>query len=282
MKRPCYLIFSLIIWIGLLSGCINQPRMLETPTVVTPVGSIATHTAIIMVATETLAPTETQIPDFVREIMGQVHKGRIVTDLKRLTGIEPICTSKGCRTITGRETGSEGLQWAKDYIYEELVNLGYDVVIQDWSSGDYADQNLIVRKQGTDYPDEEIYFIAHLDGYQENNPAADDDASGVVSILELARVLSVQSVKRSVVIAFFTGEEHGALGSRSYVDQLSADQIDAIKYVVNVDTIGYDSDNDGAMQLWSGDQPTDFVETLSEVIETYQLDLKPEIVTGCD
>lgn len=218
----------------------------------------------------------------VQEMIGQVNQERILSDLRRLTGVEPLCTSNGCYTITGRETGSEGLQWAKDYISDVFVSLNYPIEIQDWSLQGYNDQNIIARKKGIIYPNEEIYFIAHLDGYLENNPAADDDASGVVSILELARILADRSLSRSVILIITTGEEHGALGARSYIAQLTQEEINRIMYVVSAEMLGYDSNNDGAMQLWSGDQPLDFVHMLSNIINTYQLGLVPQIVSGCD
>jgi hypothetical protein len=196
-------------------------------------------------------PTEIIPLDIVQEMIGQVDQERALTDLRRLTGVEPVCTKNGCYTITGRETGSEGLQWAKDYVYETLLNLHYSVEILDWSLGDYADQNIVARKQGLLYPKEEIYIISHLDGYLVNNPAADDDASGAVSLLELARILSSRYLSRTVVLFFSTGEEHGTLGSSSFVE------------------------------LWSGDQPIDFVLMLTEIIKAYPINLIPEIVTGC-
>jgi len=220
-------------------------------------------------------------PNAIWEMVGEVNQERVLTDLRRLTGVEPICTGNGCYTITNRETGSEGLQWAKDYIYEQLVSMDYVVEIQDWRSSGYTDQNLIARKYGSVYPGEEIIFIAHVDGYLENNPAADDDASGVVCLLEVARILSSRSLSRTVVLIFSTGEEHGSLGSHSYVDQLTPEQLSAIKYLVSVEMIGYDSNHDGAMELWSGDQPQDFVQLLSELITAYVPGLTPKIVTGC-
>ncbi len=145
----------------------------------------------------------------------------------------------------------------------------------------YVDQNLIARKSGTVAPDEEIIFIAHLDGYLENNPAADDDASGVVSLLELARILSSRVLSRTVVLIFSTGEEHGVLGARSYVDQLTQAQLDAIQYVVSVEMLGYDSNNDGKMELWAGNQTTGFIRQLSQIITDYELGLEPETFTDC-
>jgi hypothetical protein len=218
--------------------------------------------------------------DVVREMIEQVNQERVLTDLRRFTGEEPICTENGCYTITNRETGSEGLKWAKDYIYETLVDLRYSVEILDWSRNGYADQNIIARKQGRVYPGEEIYFIAHLDGYLENNPAADDDASGAVSLLELSRLLSSRRLNRTVVLFFSTGEEHGSLGSRSYIDKYP-ERLGAIKYLVSLEMLGYDSNKDGKMELWTGDQTVDFVNMIKEIITSYQIGLAPEIFTDC-
>lgn len=225
--------------------------------------------------------TDIQPIDSVWELLNQVDQEKVLTDLRRLTGEEPICLGDDCNTITSRETGSEGLQWAKDYIYQQLTDLGYYVEIQNWSMEGYADQNLIVRKMGIVTPSEEIYFIAHIDGYLDNNPAADDDASGVVSLLEVARIFSHQNISQTLVLFISTGEEHGALGARSYVDEINSEQLSAIQYVVSVEMLGYDSNNDSAMELWSGDQSTAFVDQLSQIIHMYHLDLAPEIITSC-
>jgi hypothetical protein len=225
-------------------------------------------------------PTEIIPLDIVQEMIGQVDQARALTDLKRLTGVEPICINDNCYTITGRETGSEGLQWAKDYVYQSLVNLHYSVEVLDWSRSGSADQNIVARKQGLLYPNQEIYFIAHLDGYLENNPAANDDASGAVGLLELARILGNQSLSYSVVLFFSTGEEHGCLGSHSFIEDYP-ERLASIKYLVSVEMLGYDSNDDGAMELWNGNQPIEFTQLLSDIINVYQLGLVPEIVSGC-
>lgn len=277
----CYLItVSLSLLIVLATACHEQAKTVDT--------QIDFGVEITQQASPLPAGTEesehaqiTPNPNVILKMVGEVNQERVLTDLRRLTGAEPICTSYGCYTITNRETGGEGLQWAKDYIYEQLVSMDYVVEIQDWSRSGYTDQNLIARKYGSVYPGEEIVFIAHVDGYLENNPAADDDASGVVCLLEVARILSSRSLSRTVVLIFSTGEEHGSLGSHSYVDQLTPEQVSAIKYLVSVEMIGYDSNHDGAMELWSGDQPQDFVQLLSELITAYVPGLTPKIITGC-
>jgi hypothetical protein len=226
--------------------------------------------------------------DLTWELIEQIDISRALIDLQRLTGEAPICLDDECFTIVNRLTGSEGLQWAKDYVYQKLVNLGYAVEIRDWSRSGYADQNLIARKPGTVLPDEEIYLVAHLDGRNLDGvvraPAADDNASGVVDILELARVLSSRSLDRTLVLLISTGEEFGCLGVHSYLDQLSAEELTHIQYAVNIDMVGYDANRDGAMELWSGDHPPSLVlaQMLGEKIPEYQLELAPSIVTGCD
>ena len=226
--------------------------------------------------TTLISPTQV-----VWEMLAQVNQDRALNDLRQLTGESPICTSTGCYTIANRVTGSEGLHWAMDYLYEELLSLGYSVEFRDWSRSGYVDRNLIARKQGVFSPTEEVYFVAHVDGV--SSPAADDDASGVVDNLELARVLSSRPFSRTVVLFFSTGEEKGTLGVKSYLAQLSPEELSSIKTVVDVDMVGYDANHDGVMQLWHGGdtQSLALTQMMSETIRAYQLDLIPQLAEGC-
>jgi len=236
---------------------------------------------------ELYQPTEVHTINVGWEMLGQVNKDRALTDLRKLTGEEPICDDNECFTISNRLTGSKGLRWAKKYINEELVKLGYSVELDKWSRSIYADQNLIAKKPGVSNPEEEVYFVAHIDGvkegFEQQFPAADDNASGVVDILELARVLSSHSFSRTIVLFFSTGEEQGALGVKSYLSHLSPKELSSIKYVIDVDMVGYDANGDAMMELWHGDHPTSLALTqlMSETIETYQINLAPSILVGC-
>ncbi len=224
---------------------------------------------------------ETLPANMASQILEQIDQNKTLAYLRQFTGETPICIEDECHTIQSRETGSDGLQWTKAYIRKELVDLGYSVQVLDWSREGYAEQNLMVRKPGVISPEEEIYFVAHMDGV--DSPAADDNASGVVDLLSLASSLNTYSFDRTIVFFFSTGEEHGALGVSSYVDQLSLAELNTIKYVVNIDMVGYDADQDGAMELWPGDLPAslEFADDISQTIKTAQLDLVPSIVTGC-
>jgi len=70
-------------------------------------------------------------------------------------------------------------------------------------------------------------------------PGADDNASGVAGLLELAQYFSHHkaSLKRSIVLVAFGGEEAGLLGSRHYVDH-PAIPLTRTVAMVNLDMIG--------------------------------------------
>jgi acetylornithine deacetylase/succinyl-diaminopimelate desuccinylase-like protein len=232
--------------------------------------------------TPVISPTE-----ITWEMLAEIDPDRALDDVRRLTGEEPICADSGCYTITNRFTGSEGLRWATDYISKELVGLGYSVTPQQWSRSGYTDRNLVAKKTGVLSPTEEIYFVAHVDGVRRNAserfPAADDNGSGSVDNLELARILSSHSFSRTVVLLFTTGEEQGRLGALSYLDQLSQAELSSIKYAVNVDMVGYDGNGDGVMELWHGGHAPSMAltELMSDTIRAYELALTPKFVVGC-
>ncbi len=71
------------------------------------------------------------------------------------------------------------------------------------------------------------------------HPGADDNASGVAVLLELARKLAPNwRPQRTVVFVAFTGEEAGRLGSRHYVRQASVYPAKQAIGMVNLDMVG--------------------------------------------
>jgi Zn-dependent M28 family amino/carboxypeptidase len=73
---------------------------------------------------------------------------------------------------------------------------------------------------------------------------ADDNASGVGMIIELAEKLAADpnSHKRSIVVAAFSGEEMGLLGSKKYVENPGID-LAAVNAMVNMDMVGRLNEN---------------------------------------
>jgi hypothetical protein len=230
--------------------------------------------------------TITSDSDMISRMLQQVDRDRASSDLRQLTGETPLCMAGSCYSITNRLTGSEGLAWAMDSLYEKLVGLGYAVEFQDWSRSGYADRNLIAKKTGVLTPTEEIYLVAHVDGVRnsdERYPAADDNASSVVNGLELARVFSSHQFGRTIVLFFSTGEEQGTLGASQYLEELSPSDLSAIKYVINRDATGYDANGDGVMDLAHGGDPPSqaLAQVMSDTMDIYGLDLDQRMIVGC-
>ncbi|MGI8917034.1 MAG: M20/M25/M40 family metallo-hydrolase [Pyrinomonadaceae bacterium] len=116
-----------------------------------------------------------------------------------------------------------------------------------------AAANVIGILEGTDpaLKNETIVIGAHYDhlGHGgagslapkegEIHHGADDNASGVAGVLELARIFSMQNPRprRSILFATFSGEEEGLLGSNYYVNHPSVPLSDTIA-MINMDMIG--------------------------------------------
>jgi Peptidase family M28 len=80
--------------------------------------------------------------------------------------------------------------------------------------------NLLALKRGA-VRGRPILVGAHLDTVR-GSPGADDNGSGVASVLELARILAPLSFRRDVLLAIFDMEEIGCFGSRALVQELRA------------------------------------------------------------
>ena len=88
-------------------------------------------------------------------------------------------------------------------------------------------QNVLGKITGTERPDEVIMLSGHWDAYGTGEPdaqgrtvmpGANDDALGLAGIMEIARVINEDgpAPERSIVLAAWTAEESGLLGSEAY------------------------------------------------------------------
>jgi hypothetical protein len=66
---------------------------------------------------------------------------------------------------------------------------------------------------------------------------ADDNASGTAAVLELARLLAANPARRSIIIASFSGEELGLLGSQWFVEHPPV-PLDSVEAMINFDMVG--------------------------------------------
>lgn len=105
----------------------------------------------------------------------------------------------------GRSVDHPGaLEGAAEYVQTRLGQLGLAVESQRFDAGGRSYRNLIVRL-GPETADV-IVIGAHYDVFG-NNPGADDNASGVAGLIELARLLNGRVLARRVELVAYTNEE---------------------------------------------------------------------------
>jgi len=159
-------------------------------------------------------------------------------------------------TFEGRETGTRGSRAAAGYIIEQLQAYKVD---GGAAGGGFKQpfggfqNNLLAVLPGSDpdVGDEVIIVGAHYDhvgygnrsnsygplGYIHNG--ADDNASGVATVLEAAKALAPLrgSLRRTIVFAFWDGEEKGLLGSRHWLREPTV-PVSKVRCAINLDMVG--------------------------------------------
>lgn len=106
----------------------------------------------------------------------------------------------------------------------------------------HSTQNIIGYIKGTQYPDSFIVFSAHYDhlgmmGPWALFPGANDNASGVAMMLDIARHYAKNKPKYSIAFMAFSGEEAGLFGSYYYT-QHPLFPLNKISLLMNLDLMG--------------------------------------------
>lgn len=216
--------------------------------------------------------------------------------------------------LEGREAGFQGGRIAGEYIVSNLKTMGiaplgesyyqpfeaYNKERQKRGRFQVHPDSIAQLKQGVHQklsmrnilgkiegknPNEFVIIGAHydhlgfdpmLDGDQIYN-GADDNASGVSAVLQVARAFlaSGQQPERTVIFAFWDGEEKGLLGSEYFVQNCSF--LKDIKGYLNYDMIGRNSNEAVPEQVdyFYTEANKAFGDWLKNDIKTYNLNLKP-------
>lgn len=141
------------------------------------------------------------------------------------------------------------LEQSADYIARQFDDLDYLVQEQRYEVDGEAVKNLEVELRGSGLPDEIIVIGAHYDSVF-NCAGADDNASGIAAMLELARLMRRSNPKRTVRFVAFTHEERpngkkGTMGSQVYARRSRA-RNENIVAMLALETMGYYSDAPGS------------------------------------
>ena len=177
----------------------------------------------------------------IEEVADEVSLDSLVSFVRILSGEDSVYIEGQRELIEQRVYYSNNL--AAQYLFEKLNSYGLEAVLEDFS-GDGT--NVYAVKTGTKYPEEYYMICAHYDAV--TLVCADDNASGTAAVIEAARLMKDIPFEYSVIYALWDEEEIGLNGSRYYANNAYYDDM-LIKGVINIDMIGWDSDDDGLVEI---------------------------------
>lgn len=208
---------------------------------------------------------------------------------QRLNSIE-ISLRKNVAYLTdssmlGRGAGSEQEKRAAAYLYDQLLDAGVIMLTPETGEDFYIvhngdtlhSQNVIGIVEGYDPKLRNEYVVvgAHYDHLgtsvlkrdgkevEQIYYGADDNASGVATLIEVARQVASQHFmfRRSVIFALFGAEELGMMGSWYFLNR-SFRHTDDIVAMINLDMVGR-SGRDNTMQVYTADANVEMMEIIN-------------------
>jgi hypothetical protein len=153
--------------------------------------------------------------------------------------------------LKGRDTGSEEIDEAASYIEKAFKSFGVQPYFETYRDSfklkevDGFNVVGVLKSSKTNANLKPLVIGAHYDHIGIIEPVetdsiangANDNASGTVAVLELAKFLANQDLERDVIFALFSAEEKGLVGSRHLAEKMKSQEVEP--YVVfNIEMLG--------------------------------------------
>ncbi len=178
--------------------------------------------------------------------LSPVSQDRLEADLRVLVGVDPTPSGEH---IESRSIFHPDVDVAASWLVSAFVDAGHEPRLEVFEARDEAGlANIVVDLVGTEPELAPIVVAAHYDSTASLSdgwtasldpaPGADDDASGICLLLELARLLPEVPLRRSVRLIAFSAEEVGLVGSEVHVEQLVAEG-EEVHLALVFDPVGY-------------------------------------------
>ena len=183
-------------------------------------------------------PVVTEEDPRIREMLNQVNMDSLEATVQHL------------QDYGSRIWNSNNAFAASDWIASRMEALGLEVEQQPfnantWMGSGAAAPNVIGIQRGTLYPDTYVVCGSHFDSFSYEAmmgggtaPGADDNATGVASVLESARIMTQYEFEYSIIYCAYGCEEMGLYGSEAYASRCQQQGMDIIGYFNN-DMNGY-------------------------------------------
>ena len=143
------------------------------------------------------------------------------------------------------------LRGTANYLKQQFTSLGLTTALHEFSAWGGIYENVIATtSQNTDSSLAPLILAAHYDT-ASGSPGADDNASALAVLLDVARQLVPVPLQRPVRFIAFCLEEENLLGSRAYAAQLTATQ-QAVLGVIVLECVGYARVEEGSQMIPPG------------------------------
>lgn len=189
-----------------------------------------------------VAKSELEVDNFIKAHLKLVSRSNIERWINSLTSFH------------NRHSKSIYIHQAANWLKKELEISGYKnkeetndqedgIYFHSFKEEGFEMRNVICSKKGKS--NKYVLLCGHYDTILGDNvedtvsraPRANDNASGVAAILEIARILFPIDLKYGIRFVFFSGEEQGLRGSEHY-SELITDKNEDLALVINLDMIG--------------------------------------------
>jgi hypothetical protein len=149
-----------------------------------------------------------------------------------------------------RHSGQPNNRLAAEWLLEQFSGFGFDCAIDEWQIVNYSQSvplnNVVCRLPGESA--KEILVVAHHDQAPTTVEGADNDASGISILLQLAEIFAAEAPHPYTLVFVSTdAEEYGMLGSRRYVE--THPNTNDILAGISLDNLGRDYYNGMNMEL---------------------------------
>jgi|SRR5579885_446324 leucyl aminopeptidase len=206
----------------------------------------------------------------VNQLLKTINPQDIWTDLTHFSD-----TSKGQfpDRYAGSDNGVKAAQWLKTKI-EDMAKANNRTDVTTWTVAtgtQYKQPSVVVKIGNSNEPG--VVIGGHMDTLNsswELKPGADDDGSGSMTVMEVARTLisSGMNFKKPIYIIWYSAEEMGLVGS-SYVVKDFKNKNIPVDAVLQLDMTGYANQNDPTIWLITDNVNKDLTAYLKTLVNTY-------------
>jgi hypothetical protein len=210
-------------------------------------------------------------------VLISIDRAFLAQRLKEFSGATPVTLNEGQVVISERGS-KEGIKNALDYLSKEYQALGFTTEIEEFGSFFSKGKNFVATKKGLD-SSKVIIISSHIDSV--GNAGANDNGTGTIGTLAIAKALAPFQFKYDLRILGFDKEEKGLVGSKGYVKALSKPERDKILAVINFEMMGTNSRKDGKFHIIDCDRSESvfITKTMESIINWHKVNLTK--VPGC-